>query len=69
MRAQDTCAPLTFGSKAFHLNQTAIIREFYLRGSKYVYMIDGLRLEGDYDVSPCDAAHRAGDVGDRCVRE
>ena len=50
---RDTCAPTLFTSAHFLLN-SSVLTEFYRRSSKYVYAIEGLRLEDAYEVSPCD---------------
>lgn len=52
---RDTCAPTLYSSAPFRLN-TTVMREYYLRANKYVYAVEGLRLEGDYEVSPCDGS-------------
>ena len=53
---RETCAATRFASATFHLNET-MIREFYLRGGKIVYAIQGLRLESDA-ISPCTGTSR-----------
>lgn len=53
---RETCAAKRFTSATFHLNET-MIREFYLRGGKIVYAIQGLRLESDA-ISPCTGMSR-----------
>ena len=46
------CAPLQFSDQPFVLNGT-ILPLFYTAGGKYVYVIDGLRLQERYERSPC----------------
>lgn len=54
-KLQETCAPLVFGSQLLQLD-AATLRAFYTLSSKYVYVVEGLRLEVPYDESPCSAA-------------
>jgi len=43
---------MTFNSAHFKLNST-MIKKFYTHGGKFVYAIDGLRLESDGAKNPC----------------
>ena len=54
---RDTCAPALYSSARVQLN-ASVLREFYVRSTKYVYVIDGLRLEDEEAISPCDGASR-----------
>ena len=47
------CAPTEYSSTEFTLDAT-VIREFYTRERRFVYYIDGLRV----DESPCDGTQR-----------
>ena len=46
-----------FGSAPFELNHTNL-RLFYTAAGKYVYVVDGLRLEAPYTASPCSGVSR-----------
>lgn len=52
----ESCAPLAYSSATFELNETTL-REWYQRSNRYIYYVDGLRLEEDYAISPCDVSH------------
>ena len=67
---RDTCARTLYTSASMALNVT-LMREFFLRSGKYIYAIDGLRLEDAYAVSPCDetAASRWRRQGGACSSE
>ena len=54
----DTCAPTTHSSAYFELNATSMRTWYVAGGGKYVYEIRGLRLDGEYDVGPCDGPSR-----------
>mgnify|MGYP006141664517 CR=1 FL=1 len=52
----EPCAPLTYTSVKFALNETTL-REWYQRSNRYVYYVDGLRLEDNYAISPCNVSY------------
>jgi cullin-associated NEDD8-dissociated protein 1 len=52
-----SCAPLSFSSVTIPLNDTTL-RLWYLLSTKHVHYITGLRLEGEYAVSPCSGTSR-----------
>ena len=62
----DTCAATHFSSAPFVLDADRI-KQFYSVGGKYVYYVDGLRLEDEFEESPCDAPSRWRRVGDSCA--
>ena len=62
----DTCAATQFSSVPFVLDADRI-KQFYSVGGKYVYYVDGLRLEDEFEESPCDAPSRWRRVGDSCA--
>jgi len=47
-----TCAPITFNSATIPLNETTL-KMWYSKSQRYVHHVSGLRLENDYNVSPC----------------
>ena len=53
---QETCAAKRYTSATFTLNET-MVRQFYVRGGKFVYIVNGLRLESDA-ASPCSGTSR-----------
>jgi hypothetical protein len=54
---RQACAAVQYSSVNFPLNNT-MVRSFYTVGYKYVYYVDGLRLEDAYDDSPCSGTSR-----------
>ena len=49
-----TCAPLTFNAATIALDETTL-KLWYSQSQRYVHHIADLRLENDYNVSPCIA--------------
>ena len=54
---RQACAAMQYSSVSFQLD-TANLRAFFEVGGKYVYRVEGLRLEDTYAVSPCSAVSR-----------
>lgn len=52
-----SCAPLSFSSVPITLND-ATLRSWYTDSTRYVYYLQGLRLEGTVAVSPCSGRSR-----------
>ena len=49
-----TCAPVRYTSAMMTLNETTM-EMYYAAAGLLIYQVRGLRLEGPYDVNPCDA--------------
>ena len=52
VRRAATCSPLAFNERSIMLNETTM-RMWYTQSQRYIHYITGLRLENDYQVSPC----------------
>ena len=53
-RKSTSCGPDKFTSARFELNESTL-KLWYEKSGKFLYAVKGLRLEGNYDVSPCSA--------------
>ena len=51
------CAAVVYSATTLTLTPE-VLRKFWTLGNVYLYAMDGLRLEGDYHVSPCSGASR-----------
>lgn len=64
---KQTCAPIAFSAMPIMLNQSTL-HTFAAVGEKYVYALEGLRLDEDsgQDTSPCSSASRWRRLGASC---
>mmetsp|Transcript_102655 Transcript_102655/g.294143 ORF Transcript_102655/g.294143 Transcript_102655/m.294143 type:complete len:2583 (-) Transcript_102655:1307-9055(-) len=51
---RQSCAPIQYTSVDFVLDQS-VLRKWYELSNKIVYYVTGLKLTGDYEMSPCDS--------------